>query len=56
MADYKEKYIFVIFTDDPDEGIFDPFYSVDKETGEFSDYSIFEDGNPNDIMKKFKDL
>lgn len=56
VADYKGKYIFMIFTNDPYEGHFDPFYSVDKETGKFSDYSLFEDGDPNKIVKLFEDF
>lgn len=43
---YGDLYIFQVFTDIPMEEIFDPFYSVNKETGEFSDFSILTDGNP----------
>jgi hypothetical protein len=51
--DYEGKFIFQIFTDDPLEGELDPFYSVDQNTGEFSDFSIMTDGDPVKIGDLF---
>jgi len=51
--DYKGKFIFQIFTEDPLEGELDPFYSVDQNTGEFSDFSILTDGNTAEITSLF---
>lgn len=40
---YNDLYLFQVFTDNPGEGEWDPFYSVNSETGEFSDFSILDD-------------
>jgi hypothetical protein len=45
QTDYQDLYLFQVFTDDPFEEEMDPFYSVNKETGEFRDFSILTDGN-----------
>ena len=57
--DYKNFYVFMIFGNDELEGQFDPFFSVDKNTGEFSDFSIITDGDPKeltDLFLKARDL
>lgn len=43
-ATYGNLFIFQINGPDPVEGDLDPFFSVDKTTGEFSDFSIVEGG------------
>jgi hypothetical protein len=48
---YKNFFIFQINGPDPLEGNLDPFFSVDKTTGEFSDFSIV-DGGP-DLIRQF---
>lgn len=47
-------YILQIFTNSPDEGQMDPFYSVDKKTGAFSGFSMFLDKNFELIRELFK--
>lgn len=37
---YQDLYIFRVFSADPDEGDFDPYYSVDWNTGELKPYSM----------------
>lgn len=44
VAMYKNLYIFQAFRSDPLEGDFDPFYSIDVNTGEFRDFSVLEAG------------
>lgn len=44
-AMYGNQYIFQIIGPDPVEGNLDPFFSVDKQTGEFSDFSIADGGS-----------
>lgn len=53
IVDYEGVYILQIFSPDPLEGDWDPFYSVNKDTGEFSDYSVLTDGNINEIFHLF---
>lgn len=38
--EHKDKYFFVVYVDDSPESFYDPFYWVDKKTGECSDFSI----------------
>lgn len=51
--DYGTLFIFLVDTHDPFEGQFDPFYSVDKLTGEIRDFSIIGSGNPKVIESLF---
>jgi hypothetical protein len=51
--EYKNLYVFKVFTSDDLEGEFDPFYSVDKVTGKFSDFSIITDGNISELINLF---
>lgn len=46
-------YLFQIFGDDPDEGEWDPFYSVDMNTGQFNDFSILTDGPTAELNALF---
>jgi hypothetical protein len=50
-ATYGNAFIFLIHGPDPAEGTLDPFFSVDKTTGKFSDFSIV-DGGP-ELIKQF---
>lgn len=43
-ATYGNLFIFLIHGPDPAEGTLDPFFSVDKTTGEFRDFSITDGG------------
>lgn len=51
--DYGRVYLFLVIGSDPLEGDQDPFFSVDKETGDLRDFSIITDGDPHEITKKF---
>jgi hypothetical protein len=50
-ATYGNLFIFQINGPDPAEGDLDPFFSVDKTTGKFSDFSIVE-GGP-ELLRQF---
>lgn len=50
-AEHGDLFIFHINGPDPVEGNLDPFFSVNKNTGEFSDFSIVE-GGPG-LMRQF---
>ena len=53
FVDYKGLYIFKVFTDDPFEGTFDPFYSVDQNTGEFKEFSVLN-GDGSNVIALFQ--
>lgn len=50
---YGGVFLFQVFRDDPFEEEMDPYFSVDQETGEFRDFSIFDDGNFDEIAQLF---
>lgn len=50
-ATYGNLFIFQINGPDPLEGNLDPFFSVDKTSGKFSDFSIVEGGQ--ELMRQF---
>ena len=52
-VDYGNLKLFMVDSLDPEEGMFDPFFSVDKGTGEFSDFSILTDGDTEKILGLF---
>ena len=53
-ASYKNLYIYrIIRTDDPLEGDQDPFFSVNKTTGEFRDFSILTDISIDEVRRLF---
>lgn len=52
---YRDLYLFQVFGDDPLEGQMDPFYSVNKETGEFSEFSLLTDGDISEVVSLFKE-
>lgn len=51
--DYKNVYIFKIYLPLPEEEGMDPFFSVNKQTGEFRDFSILTDGDITEITELF---
>lgn len=51
---YRNLYLFAVFTDDPFEVDWDPFVSVNRDTGEFRDFSIFADGDAAEILRLFE--
>jgi hypothetical protein len=46
VVEYQDLFIFLVNTHLPEEEMYDPFFSVNKRTGAFSDFSIITDGNP----------
>lgn len=46
VVDFDNFYVFQAFHPDPIEGQYDPFFSVNKETGEVRDFSWITDGGP----------
>lgn len=50
---YKNLFVFKVFTKDSQEGQMDPFFSVDKTTGELRDFSIITDGDITEITDLF---
>lgn len=51
---YKDLFLFVVYNDLPGEEEMDPFFSVNKATGAFSDFSVITDGNITEIFKLFE--
>ena len=52
--DYGNVYIFQVFNKHPGEEVMDPFYSVDKSTGAFAEFSILTDGPTEQITSLFE--
>jgi len=55
-VEYKDMYLFQVFGDAPGEEEVDPFYSVNKETGEFKEFSILTDGDIGEVVSLFKNV
>jgi hypothetical protein len=53
-VEYENLFIFQVFSKRPMEEQMDPFYSVNRETGEFRDFSIITDGNISEINSLFQ--
>lgn len=51
---HDNLFVFLVLTDDPEESGYDPFVSVNRETGEFSDFSPFTYANPREVLGKFQ--
>ena len=51
---YGNLYLILAPRSDPDEGIWDPYFSVDMNTGETRDYSIYKDGKSREISSLFE--
>ncbi len=47
-------FLFIAVNPDPFEGHLDPFYSVNKNTGAFIDFSPQDFPNPLDILKRLQ--
>lgn len=50
---YKDLFVFQIFTDDLLEGIYDPFYSVNRKTSEFQGFPLMQPGVFTEVMNLF---
>lgn len=48
--DYKGMYLFIAYRDDPLEGRFDPFFSVNPANGKFKDFSPQDYPEPLDVI------
>lgn len=53
-VEYKDLFLFQVFSDRPFEEEFDPFYSVNRNTGEFRDFSIITDGDISEVTRLFQ--
>lgn len=51
--EYRDLFVFQMFVFRPLETEWDPFYSVNKITGELRDFSVIEDGNIGEINALF---
>ncbi len=49
-----DHFLFIAHGPDPDEGKFDPFYSLDKNTGLIRDFSPQDYPDPLAIIKKLQ--
>lgn len=52
--EYKNLYLFMVFNKNPGEEEMDPFFSVDKNTGAFNEFSILTDGDMSEILPLFE--
>lgn len=53
-VEYKNLYLFIVFNNRPGEEEMDPFFSVNKETGEFLEFSVLTDGNTEEVLSLFE--
>lgn len=53
VVEYQNLFLFQVFSQEPEEEEMDPFFSVNKETGEFRDFSIITDGDTAEIARLF---
>ncbi len=51
---YKNTYLFMIFSPDPNEGQMDSIYAVDDKTGDFRDFPYMKPGVFDEVMKLFE--
>lgn len=56
VVNYKNLYLFIVHSINPLEEDMDPFFSVDKDTGKFSEFSILTDGNTSEILSLFEEV
>lgn len=54
--DYDDKYLFIVHRQDELEGFFDPFFSIDKESGYFTDFSPQDYDNPLDVINRLQSV
>ena len=51
--EYRDLFIFMVFNNNQGEETMDPFFSINKTTGEFREFSIITDGDTGSIVKLF---
>lgn len=51
--EWNDLYLFKMFNNLPGEEQMDPFFSVNKETGEFKEFGILTDGDTLEIIDLF---
>lgn len=51
---WNDLYLIQAPSSDPIEGEWDPYFSVDMNTGETRDYSIYQDGKAREIASLFE--
>lgn len=51
---YGNLYLILAPRSDPAEGNWDPYFSVDMNTGAAKDYSIYQDGKAREIASLFE--
>ena len=51
---YRNMYLYQVFRDDPGEEKMDPYFSVNRDTGYFSEFSLLTDGNISEIVSLFE--
>lgn len=54
QARYQGVYLFRVVYPSVDEADYDPFFSVDVQTGIVSDFSVMEDGDISEIAAAFE--
>lgn len=52
-VEYEDVYLFQVELPNPGEEEMDPFYSVNKNTGEFQEFSVLTDGDIEEITDLF---
>lgn len=50
---YRNVYLFRVHLPSPGEEDYDPFFSVDEQTGEVRDFSVITDGDISEIAALF---
>jgi hypothetical protein len=55
VVTYKNLYLFMVFNKRPGEEQMDPFFSVDKDTGEFKEFSVLTDSDVGEVTSLFAD-
>lgn len=50
---YRDVYLFRVVFPSPEEADYDPFFSVDAETGLVFEFSVLEDGDISEIAAAF---
>jgi hypothetical protein len=56
VVTYKNLYLFMVFNNRPGEEEMDPYYSVNKDTGVFNEFSIFTDGDMDEVLSLFENV
>lgn len=52
QIELPNEFLFIIHRPDPLEGRFDPFFKVNKDTGDFIDFSPQDYNNPFEIINQ----